>query len=60
MVTNAIEKSQRKVEGHNFDIRKNLLEYGDVANDQLKVVYAQLDNLLDTDDVKRNHRRLPC
>ena len=51
MVTSAIEKSQRKVEGHNFDIRKNLLEYDDVANDQRKVVYAQLDNLLDTDDV---------
>ena len=51
MVTNAIEKSQRKVEGRNFDICENLLEYDDVANDQLKVVYAQLDNLLDTDDV---------
>ena len=51
MVTNAIEKSQRKVEGHNFDIRKNLLEYDDVANDQRKVVHAQRDSLLDTDDV---------
>ena len=51
MVTNAIEKAQRKVEGRNFDIRKNLLEYDDVANDQLKVVYIRLDNLLDTDDV---------
>ena len=38
MVTNAIEKAQRKVEGRNFDIRKNLLEYDDVANDQRKVV----------------------
>ena len=51
MVTSAIEKSQRKVEGHNFDIRKNLLEYDDVANDQRKVVYAQCDSLLDTDDI---------
>ena len=46
MVTNAIEKAQRKVEGRNFDIRKNLLEYDDVANDQRKVVYAQRDDLL--------------
>ena len=51
MVTNAIEKAQRKVEVRNFDIRKNLLEYDDVANDQRKVVYAQRDSLLDTDDV---------
>ena len=50
MVTNTIEKSQRKVEGRNFDIRKNLLEYDDVANDQPKVVYAQRDSLLATDD----------
>ena len=51
MVTNAIEKAQRKVEGRNFDLRKNLLEYDDVANDQRKVVHAQRDSLLDTDDV---------
>ena len=51
MVTNAIEKAQRKVEGRNFDFRKNLLEYDDVANDQRKVFYAQRDSLLDTDDV---------
>ena len=51
MLTNAIEKSQRKVEGCNFDIRKNLLEYDGVANDQRKVVYAQRDSLLDTDAV---------
>ena len=51
MVTNAIEKAQRKVEGHNFDIRKNLLKYDNVANDQRKVVYARRDSLLDTDDV---------
>ena len=40
-VTKAIENAQRKVEGHNFDIRKHLLEYDDVANDQRKVVYDQ-------------------
>ena len=51
MVTNAIEKAQRKVEGRNFDIPKNLLEYDDVANDQRKVVYAECDSLLATDDV---------
>ncbi len=51
MVTNAIEKAQRKVEGRNFDIRKQLLEYDDVANDQRKVVYAQRDDLLAADDV---------
>ena len=51
MVTNAIEKAQRKVEGCNFDFRKNLLEYDDLANDQREVVYAQRDSLLDTDDV---------
>ncbi|HCL41153.1 MAG TPA: hypothetical protein DHW73_07230, partial [Pseudomonas sp.] len=41
MVTNAIEKAQRKVEGRNFDIRKQLLEYDDVANEQRKVIYGQ-------------------
>lgn len=51
MVTNAIEKAQRKVEGRNFDIRKQLLEYDDVANDQRKVIYHQRDELLSADDV---------
>ena len=51
MVTNAIEKAQRKVEGRNFDIRKNLLEYDDVANDQRQVIYAQRDDLMATDDI---------
>ena len=46
MVTNAIEKAQRKVEGRNFDIRKQLLEYDDVANDQRRVVYQQRNDLL--------------
>ncbi len=51
MVSNAIEKAQRKVEGRNFDIRKQLLEYDDVANDQRKVIYNQRDELLNADDV---------
>ncbi|NRB40919.1 MAG: preprotein translocase subunit SecA, partial [Pseudomonadales bacterium] len=46
MVSNAIEKAQRKVEGRNFDIRKSLLEYDDVANDQRQVVYKQRDDIL--------------
>jgi preprotein translocase subunit SecA len=50
-VNKAIENAQRKVEGHNFDIRKNLLEYDDVANDQRKVIYGQRAELMATDDV---------
>jgi preprotein translocase subunit SecA len=50
-VTKAIENAQRKVEAHNFDIRKQLLEYDDVANDQRKVVYEQRAELLESDDV---------
>ncbi len=50
-VTRAIENAQRKVEGRNFDIRKNLLEYDDVANDQRQVVYSQRDQILETDDL---------
>jgi len=51
MISRQIEKAQRKVEQHNFDIRKHLLEFDDVANDQRKVIYAQRDELLETDDV---------
>lgn len=51
MVSNAIEKAQRKVEGRNFDIRKALLEYDDVANDQRTVIYEQRNDLMSTDDV---------
>ena len=51
MVTNSIERAQRKVEGRNFDIRKQLLEYDDVANDQRQLIYSQRDQLLDEDDV---------
>ncbi|HET9679943.1 MAG TPA: preprotein translocase subunit SecA [Gammaproteobacteria bacterium] len=50
-VNRAIENAQRKVEGHNFDIRKNLLEYDDVANDQRKVIYEQRNELLESEDV---------
>ncbi|TCK17326.1 protein translocase subunit secA [Thiogranum longum] len=50
-VSKAIENAQRKVEGHNFGIRKNLLEFDDVANDQRKVIYAQRNELMSTDDV---------
>tara|TARA_R110000868_G_scaffold750_3_gene5482 strand:- start:19279 stop:22011 length:2733 start_codon:yes stop_codon:yes gene_type:complete len=51
MVTNAVEKAQRKVEGRNFDIRKQLLEYDDVANDQRRVVYEQRNDLMAMDDI---------
>ena len=51
MVSRQIEKAQRKVEAHNFDIRKHLLEFDDTANDQRKVVYEQRNELLDSDDV---------
>ncbi|MBT8149646.1 MAG: preprotein translocase subunit SecA [Gammaproteobacteria bacterium] len=51
MVSNAIEKAQRKVEGRNFDIRKQLLEYDDVANDQRQIVYQQRNDILLADDI---------
>ena len=50
-VTRAIENAQRKVEGRNFDIRKQLLEYDDVSNDQRKVIYEQRNELLEAVDV---------
>jgi preprotein translocase subunit SecA len=51
MVSNAIEKAQRKVEGRNFDIRKSLLEYDDVANDQRTVIYDQRNEVMGRDDI---------
>ncbi|WP_144939277.1 preprotein translocase subunit SecA [Pseudomonas alabamensis] len=51
MVTNAIEKAQRKVEGRNFDIRKQLLEYDDVANEQRKVIYHMRNTLLAAENI---------
>ena len=52
LLTRQIERAQRKVEAHNFDIRKNLLEYDDVANDQRKVVYHQRTELMKADEIK--------
>lgn len=52
MVNNAIEKAQRKVEGRNFDIRKQLLEFDDVANDQRQIIYQQRNELLDAEDIR--------
>ncbi|OLO10679.1 preprotein translocase subunit SecA [Chromohalobacter japonicus] len=54
MVSNAVERAQKKVEGRNFDIRKQLLEYDDVSNDQRRVVYQQRDEVLVTDDLSSN------
>jgi len=53
-VTRAIENAQRKVEGRNFDIRKQLLEYDDVANDQRKVIYEQRNRLMEVDDISES------
>jgi preprotein translocase subunit SecA len=51
LVSRSLESAQRKVEARNFDIRKQLLEYDDVSNDQRKVIYAQRNELLETDDI---------
>jgi preprotein translocase subunit SecA len=51
MVTRSLESAQRRVEQHNFDIRKQLLEYDDVANEQRKVIYAQRNEVVDAEDV---------
>ena len=51
MVTNAIEKAQRKVEGRNFDMRKQLLEYDDVANDQRQMIYGQRNELIESEEI---------
>ena len=53
-VTRSIENAQKKVEGRNFDIRKSLLEYDDVANDQRTVVYQQRNEILGSDDISAN------
>ncbi|WP_110685272.1 preprotein translocase subunit SecA [Salinicola aestuarinus] len=54
MVSNAVERAQKKVEGRNFDIRKQLLEYDDVANDQRRVIYDQRDDILSADEISDN------
>ncbi len=51
MINNSIERAQRKVEGRNFDIRKNLLDYDDVANDQRQVIYEQRNELMESSDI---------
>ncbi len=51
LVTRSLESAQRKVEARNFDIRKQLLEYDDVSNDQRKVIYLQRNELLETEDI---------
>ncbi|MBB1272922.1 preprotein translocase subunit SecA [Psychromonas sp. SR45-3] len=53
-VTRAIENAQRKVEGRNFDMRKSLLDFDDVANDQRKVVYQQRNGIMDSDNITEN------
>jgi preprotein translocase subunit SecA len=58
MLTRQIERAQRKVEAYNFDLRKNLLEYDDVANDQRKVVYAQRNELMASEDVGETIRAM--
>ncbi|ROH86356.1 preprotein translocase subunit SecA [Pseudomethylobacillus aquaticus] len=57
-VTRAIENAQRKVEGRNFDIRKQLLEYDDVSNDQRKVIYQQRNELLEAADIRETIRAM--
>ena len=52
MLNRAIENAQRKVEAHNFDVRKHLLEYDDVANEQRRVVYGQRNDLMEEDEIK--------
>src|SRR5687768_5865122 len=54
LVTKQIAGAQRKVEAHNFDIRKNLLDFDDVNNDQRKVIYGQRDELLEAESVQEN------
>lgn len=51
LISRAVESAQRKVEGHNFDIRKHLLEFDDVANEQRKVIYQQRDELMSANDI---------
>ncbi|AQU82068.1 MULTISPECIES: preprotein translocase subunit SecA [unclassified Halomonas] len=51
MVSNAVERAQKKVEGRNFDVRKQLLEYDDVANDQRRVIYEQRNEILASEDI---------
>ncbi len=58
LVTNSIEKAQKKVEARNFDIRKQLLEYDDVASDQRQVIYEQRNNLLKEQDISETIKQI--
>jgi preprotein translocase subunit SecA len=58
IVNRSIAKAQNRVESRNFDIRKQLLEYDDVANDQRRVIYQQRDELLETEDISETIRNL--
>ncbi|HSS71276.1 MAG TPA: SEC-C metal-binding domain-containing protein, partial [Casimicrobiaceae bacterium] len=58
IVNRSIAKAQNRVESRNFDIRKQLLEYDDVANDQRRVIYQQRDELLETDDISETIRNM--
>lgn len=53
-ISRAVENAQRKVEGHNFDIRKHLLEFDDVANEQRRIIYQQRDELMAAEDIHEN------
>lgn len=57
-ITKAIENAQRKVEGHHFDVRKQLLQYDDVANDQRKVVYTRRAEIMASEDLRENVKNL--
>jgi preprotein translocase subunit SecA len=58
MLSRQIERAQRKVEAHNFDIRKQLLKYDDVANDQRRAIYYQRDGLMEADDMEEDIRAI--
>ena len=58
LVTRAIENAQRKVEAHNFDIRKNLLDFDDVANDQRRVIYEKRNDLLDGENIEKEVKEM--
>lgn len=58
IVTKAVENAQRKIEGYNFDIRKQLLEYDDVANDQRQVVYRRRNELMDNEDISASIKEM--
>jgi preprotein translocase subunit SecA len=58
MISRALEKAQQKVEGHNYEMRKNLLKFDDVMNDQRKVIYQQRNEIIAAEDVKEMHENM--